>query len=336
VNALPDDTIAIREKLREVKTAQQQDYIKRFDAAVIGHLRQTIAPLMQWRVLEGPEDAYRFDLLVARAQTAKLKQSAEYDDYKDQIINQVTELPVNLSQVKAKIEWIDKAKNSAWWGGASVLDIETMRRELRGIMHCRNKPKIVKAPALQLDITDSEEESEKQVVRLEGLDLVEYRHRVQSVFRDLFDEAPALQKIKAGLPVQQEDLKDLIQKVMLRDPDLKVDDLLVHFPNKGQRLDIAIRQVIGLNAQVVNEHFTRFAQKYANLTSHQLRFLELLKRHIATYGTLELERLYEQPFTQIHSEGVDGVFQEEEQIGDLIHLIDEINRLAPAAAEAQE
>lgn len=336
VNALPDETIAIREKLREVKTAQQPGYIKPFDAAVVGHLRQTIAPLMQWRVLEGHEDAYRFDLLVARAQNAKLKQSSEFDDHKDQIINQVLELPINLSQVKAKIDWINKVKNAAWWGNATILDIEEMRRELRGIMHCRNKPKVTKAPALHLDITDSEEESEEQIVKLEGLDLAAYRQRVQSVFRDLFGEAPALQKIKAGLPVQQEDLRDLIQKVMLRDPELKVDDLLVHFPNKGQRLDLAIRQVIGLDAEVVNAHFTRFAQKYANLTSHQFRFLELLKRHIATYGTLELERLYEQPFTQIHSEGVDGVFTEDDQVGDLISLIDEINQLAAASAESTQ
>lgn len=336
VNALPDETIAIREKFREVKTAQQPGYIKRFDAAVIGHLRQTIAPLMQWRVLEGHEDAYRFDLLVGHAQHAFLKGSADYDDFKGEIVNQVVELPINLSQVAAKMEWIKEVKKTAWWANATVLTLEEMRRELRGIMHCRNKPKITKAPALHLDVTDTEEESAEQVVRLEGLDLAAYRQRVHSLFKDLFDQTPALQKIKAGLPVLPEDLEDLVQKVMLRDPELKVDDLLVHFPNNGQRLDLAIRQVIGLDAEAVNTHFTRFAHKYTNLTSHQLRFLELVKRHIATYGSLELERLYEQPFTQIHSEGVDGVFTEDAQVDDLINLIDEINRLAPAGSEENQ
>jgi type I restriction enzyme R subunit len=154
---------------------------------------------------------------------------------------------------------------------------------------------------------------------------------VESTLRNLLDEAPALQKIKAGLPVSQKELRDLITKVMLADPNLKVDDLLVHFPNKANRLDLAIRQIIGLDGEKVNAHFTRFVRKYPNLSSHQIRFLELIKRHIAQYGMLQFEKLYESPFTQIHSDGVDGVFTDEQQIGDLFKLIAEINELAPGA-----
>lgn len=331
VRALPDNTIAVRDKWRDVKTVQQDGAIKQFDAAIVGTLRQTIAPLMQWRDADGYEEAYRFDLLVAKLQRAVLAKSSEIENLQASLVEDVELLPINLGQVAAKMDWINKVKSSGFWANATVESLDEVRRELRGIMHCRNKPTVTRPRALELDITDGDEQSERQIVKLEGLDLAAYRIRVESVLKALFDEAPALQKIKAGQPVTDAELRQLIEKVMLREPDLKVDDLLVHFPNTGNRLDLAIRQVIGLDAHAVNAHFTRFVQKYPTLTSHQIRFLELIKKHIAQYGALQIEKLYESPFTQIHSQGVDGVFTNEQQIDDLLSLIGEMNQLAPAS-----
>jgi len=337
VNALPDETIAVREKWRQVKTAQQPGAIKQFDAAIKGLLRQEIAPLMQWRSLEGHEDAYRFDLLVARLEVARMKRTAQFDDFRGEVQEQVGQLPINLKQVAQKIEWVNKVKDSQFWDAATLGGLEEVRRELRGIMHCRQKPTILRPPALHLDVTDSGEESEQVAFKLEGLQLAAYRQRVEKVFNELFEEAPALRKIKEGRKPTEDELRDLTEKVLLRDPDLRVEDLLVHFPNKAQRLDLAIRQVIGLDGEAVNSHFTQFVQKYPGLSSHQIRFLELIKKHIANYGALELEKLYEAPFTQIHTEGVDGVFTSDDQVDDLINLIAQINSLAPQEiAESSE
>jgi type I restriction enzyme R subunit len=54
----------------------------------------------------------------------------------------------------------------------------------------------------------------------------------------------------------------------------------------------------------------------------QLRFLQLLQNHIAKYGSIEIERLYEAPFTTLSADGVDGIFAED-QINDLIAIIGE-------------
>jgi type I restriction enzyme R subunit len=329
VKALPERTIAVREKWRQVKTAQQDGIIQKFDAAIVGSLRQEIAPLMQWRDADGYEEAYRFDLLAAKLQRARLAKSAEAENFQATLVEEVALLPINLKQVGDKIAWIEKVKSPGFWANATVESVDEVRRELRNIMHCRNKPTVTKPRALELDITDGEEESERQIVKLDGLDLAAYRQRVEHVFKSLFEEAPALRKIKAGQAVTEAELRELIEKVMLREPDLKVDDLLVHFPNTANRLDLAIRQVIGLDGHAVNAHFTKFVQKYPTLTSHQIRFMELVKKHIAQYGALEIEKLYESPFTQVHSQGVDGVFTDEAQIDDLLTLIGEMNQLTP-------
>jgi type I restriction enzyme R subunit len=330
VRALPENSIGVREKWRQVKTAQQDGVIKKFGAGTVGMLRMEIAPLMQWRDLDGREDAYRFDLLVARLQESLLKGSGDFDDLRGDMQEQVGQLPVNLSQVAAKIDLINKVKSVEFWTSPTVPAVEEARRELRGIMHCRNKPKIIKTPPLEIDVTDTDEERKHQIVRLEGLDLAAYRHRVEDTLRELFEESPVLQKIRAGEAVDESEIAPLIERVMLRDPNLSAEELLVQFPNKSNRLDLAIRQIIGLDAEAVDRHFTRFVQKYPNLSSHQMRFLALIQKYIVNYGRLEIEKLYEEPFTQVHIEGVDGVFTDEQQVGDLLELIAEVNELALA------
>jgi hypothetical protein len=48
--------------------------------------------------------------------------------------------------------------------------LEEIRRELRGIMHCRNKPRVIQTLPLEIDVTDIDEQSKHEIVKLEGLD----------------------------------------------------------------------------------------------------------------------------------------------------------------------
>ena len=53
----------------------------------------------------------------------------------------------------------------------------------------------------------------------------------------------------------------------------------------------------------------------------QIQFLDMLQNHIAKYGAIELEKLYDPPFTIDHTDGIDGVFSDTE-IDDLIAIIE--------------
>ncbi|MBK7994114.1 MAG: hypothetical protein IPK14_12050 [Blastocatellia bacterium] len=48
-------------------------------------MARDIAPLMQWRNTRGHEEAYYFDLLIARLQNELLRKSAKFEDYKDEL-----------------------------------------------------------------------------------------------------------------------------------------------------------------------------------------------------------------------------------------------------------
>lgn len=319
---LPDDTISVKEKYKEVNTARDPQVIKQFDPATVAMLRQDIAPLMQWRSITGDSDAYKFDLLMCRMETELLQGTPRFEDFKAEFLNQLTQLSMHLNQVRAKAEVISKVRGAAFWNDVTVQEIEEVRTELRGIMKYRATGGSTPLPPKILDIAEHRElvEENEYKPRLEGLELAQYRNRVESVLRKLFDKNEVLQRIKAGEAVSDDDLRSLVSLVLTQEPDLDLSDLLEYYPETAGHLDLAIRSIIGLDPEAVKERFQAFVHKHTTMNSMQLRFMQMLQNHIAKYGSIEIERLYEEPFTSLSADGVDGIFGDDE-IDDLLEII---------------
>jgi type I restriction enzyme R subunit len=312
IAALPEKSIPIREKWKQIGSVKNKETLQRFDAATKATLEQDIAPLMQWTNISGHEEAHKFDRLITQMQVALIKGSSRFDDLKDDLINQVSSLPINLSQVKVKLPIIEKAKSAEFWDHITVRDLEELRNELRGVLQFRPKTGPNPTPPKVIDIAEDSSlvERKRHKVKLAGLDMVAYRNRVHHVLQDIIDENSTLQKIKAGQPVEPSELEALCSLVLTLDSSLDLHDLLDYFPETAGHLDQAIRSVIGMDAKTVHERFTQFVQEHPNLASHQIKFLDLLQNHIAKYGSIEVDRLYEPPFTLIHSDSLDGLFDE--------------------------
>jgi type I restriction enzyme R subunit len=319
---LPDNTISVKEKYKQVHTARNPEAIKQFAPATVAMLRQDIAPLMQWRSIEADADAYKFDLLMCRLETEHLRGSPRFEDFKADFLNQLTQLSMHLNQVRAKADTIVKVRGAAFWTSVNVAELESVRTELRGIMKYRATGGIPALPPKVLDVVDHKDliETQNYKPKLDGLNLAQYRNRVESVLRKLFDKNEILQRIKAGQPVSEEDLQSLVSLVLTQEPDLNLSDLVDYYPETAGHLDLAIRGIIGLDPQAVKQHFNAFVQKHTTLNSTQLRFMQMLQNHIAKYGSIEVERLYEEPFTALSASGVDGIFRED-QIDDLLEII---------------
>ncbi|MDY0166536.1 MAG: DEAD/DEAH box helicase family protein [Thermoguttaceae bacterium] len=337
VRALDDHTIAVRDKWREVKTLQQDGAIKQFDAATKSMLKTVIAPLMQWRNIAGHVPACQFDALCCRLQTGLLTGASGTENLRDELINRVVGLQVNLNPVRAKLPVIEKVKRGPFWTAPTVADLEQVRRELRGVIHYQGEggpggrprqPKVI-------DVTedDGQIETARYRPKLQGLELIEYRNRVQQVLTSLIDSTPALQKIKAGQPVSGEELDKVASLVLAQAPDLDLRDLLEYYPETAGNLAVAIRGIIGLDARAVTERFTAFARAH-KLNSTQLRFLDLLKNHIRDYGAIEVDQLYELPFTVLDKDGLDGVFPDGHVADELVALVESF-ATPPTAAPDQ-
>lgn len=323
IAALPNNSLPVKEKWREVHTVNQAETLQAFSPSTRTMLRGDIAPLMQWRNTDGVKAALEFDLIVVKLEIAKLKGSATFNDHRHTLLEVLSLLPVNANQVRSKWELIEKVRSATFWENFSIANLEHVRVELRGLIkliEVSSGPGIV--PRV-LDISEDKDKIayERHIPKLEGLQLAAYRRRVEELLLELIDENAVLQKIKAGSPVSADELEQLTALVLAQDAGVNLKDLKIHFPDLADNLDIAIRSIIGMDSHVVNSRFEDFVRRHPELTSKQIRFLSLLQHHIARFGTIEIERLYEPPFTTVDIQGIDGVFQSDEQINEILTII---------------
>ena len=314
IAALPMKTIAVRENWRQVESVKSADVLREFSAATRATLEQEVAPLMQWVEISRQEEAWRFDRLIARAQAELVRGASTFDDLRDQIVNIVSSLRINLSQVREKLSVIERVKSTEFWDDVTVHDLEQARQELRGIIQFRQQQDRAGADPKIVDVVEDESQIERRrhkvkLGALADIDLVAYRNRVTNLLQGIIDKSDTLQKIRRGEPVSPEDIEKLCSLVLVQEPGLDLHELAEYYPQAGG-LDQAIREVIGMDAHAVHARFSDFVQAHPNLASHLIKFLDLLQNHIAKYGSIEIAQLYEQPFTTLHSDGPDGLFEE--------------------------
>jgi type I restriction enzyme R subunit len=311
---LPRGSIPIKEKWPQVLSVSSSETIREYSAATKATLEQDIAPLMQWIDIAKWEEAYQFDRLIAQLQAELIRGGGKFEDLRDTVVNLIGTLRINLSQVKDKLSVIERVKSEEFWNEVSVSDLEEVRHQLRGIVQYRRKEEGGPREPVVIDVREDESQIErkKHKVRLEtleGLDMVAYRNRVNNVLQAIIDQSETLRKIRLGQPVTSNDLEDLCSLVLTQEPGLDLHNLMDYF-EQASSLDQAIREIIGMDAEAVRERFTAFVQAHPNLASHQIKFLDLLQNHIARFGSIKTDDLYEPPFTTLHSDSVDGLFDE--------------------------
>ena len=113
---------------------------------------------------------------------------------------------------------------------------------------------------------------------------------------------PTLQRIKAGKRVREEELEELARLVLQIDDKADVNDLADHDPETRRSLSTVFRGLIGPRRRGRRAGLHRLRAQAPAAVAQQIRFLHLLQNHIAQYGGIELERLYEPPFTTLHAE----------------------------------
>lgn len=156
---------------------------------------------------------------------------------------------------------------------------------------------------------------------IKSVDFKLYRKQVQGVLEPLFNSNPVLQKIRCGQPVADHELDELRKLVLVQNPNVDIKVLTDFYPEASAGLDKILRTLVGMDGEAVAERFTAFAAEH-RLSAVQMRFLDLLKNHIRTFGTIEMKQLFEQPFTSVNSQGVSGVFPDMAQVMALKSIVD--------------
>ena len=91
-------------------------------------------------------------------------------------------------------------------------------------------------------------------------------------------------------------------------------------------LGMFIRSLVGLDKEAAKQAFARFI-KGETVTPNQIEFVNLVVDYLTENGVMEPERLYESPFTDINSQGIEGVFPSA-SVDQIVGVLEEIRRHA--------
>ncbi|RVM95946.1 DEAD/DEAH box helicase family protein [Sinorhizobium meliloti] len=337
IEALPEESVSVRERWREKRAVSAPATLRAFGPATVAMLRQVIAPLMQWRDVRGLSDAYALDLLMARAQIAVLRKSADVADLKIELLDRLSALQMHLNPVREKAEVIKRVKSDGFWRAVTVADLEAVRKPLREIIHHRDRKGATPLPAKIIDLTEDTAgfRTNRRATSLKTVDMKAYQQIVEAELRKHFDTNPTLKKIRAGEAVSEADIQALVSLVLIQTPDASREVLEEFFAETALPLDFAIRSIVGLDPDAVSARFANFALRHPSLSAKQTRFLGLLQNHIARFGSVTLDRLYEQPFTVVDADGLDGIFEKPQEIDDLLDILSVFAPPAGAGADTQ-
>ena len=323
IEALPEESIAVREKWKEKRTLSQQGTLRIFAPATVARLRQEIAPLMQWRNIRGRSDAHALDLLIARMQNAVLRGSGQLVDLKIELMDRLAALQMHLNPVREKAEVIKRAKSDEFWNGVTVQALEEIRLPLHEIMHHRQHGGGRALPPKIVDITEDTSglQYNRRPASLKSVDMKAYKRIIEAELKKHFKTNPTLKKIRAGGSVSESDLEALVSLILTQSPNTSREVLAEFFSATAEPLQFEIRTIIGMDPNAVEAKFSDFARKHPKLTAKQTCFLALLQNHIARYGSITVERLYDAPFTVVDADGLDGVFEDENEVNDLLEIV---------------
>lgn len=185
------------------------------------------------------------------------------------------------------------------------------------MIHLRDKsvnpPPVDITPIIDIKEDADLFESEEVKTNIRTVDYEIYRREVEATLTPLFATNPTLQKIRAGEAITEQELNEL--NAMVHTSNSRVDLTLLKefFPDSAAGIDQLLRALIGLDRDAIEAKFSTFLQEHhIHLDSLQQRFISLLKSEICRSGSMTVERLYEAPFSQLHQDGIDGLFKDEQ------------------------
>lgn len=93
---------------------------------------------------------------------------------------------------------------------------------------------------------------------------------------------------------------------------------------KDLSLKLFIRQIVGLDRNAAKAAFAKYLEG-GNFNANQIHFVENIIDYLTQNGVMNPGLLYEPPFTDIHNEGLDGVFNDN-KADEIVALVRSFNQ----------
>jgi type I restriction enzyme, R subunit len=322
ISGMSLDNFLVRPHRRYVEKYSSGDAWKKLDADARHELIDHVAGLPS-AVADDDLAAKQFDLLVYRAELAVLRVDPGFQGFRKKIteIASLLEELGNVPMVAAEMALILEVQSDEFWQDVTLPMLETVRRRLRALV------KLIEHKKRPLVYSDFEDVAGAGVdITVPGItvgtDMDAFRRKAR-VFLRPHENHIAVLKLKRNEPLTPMDLKE-IERIFL---DAGVDQASLGTLQADGGLPRFVRSLVGLDREAAKRAFAEFSSG-RTLAADQLEFLDLIIDHLTARGVMDPKLLYESPFTDFDSKGVEGVFEQ----GDVVRLVQILREIEPRSA----
>ena len=297
------DNFVVRPQRRWVEAWAQPDAWKRPTPEQLAEVAAHLSGLPT-AVRDDDEDAKRFDALLLNTQLALLRSEpalARLQTKVQQVANALLE-KANIPVVREQLLLIEAVAGDEWWQDVTLTMLEQARRKLRSLI------KLIEKSSRKVVYTDFEDAiGETAEVDLplvaSAVDFDRFRAKAK-VFLRAHEDRLALHKLRRNQPLTAADLQEL--EALLHEAG-GTDGDIERARTLHTSLPVFVRSLVGLDREAAMAAFSTLIGA-GQASASQLQFIEEIVQHLTEHGAMPAARLYESPFTDIHAQGPDGVF----------------------------
>lgn len=276
-----------------------------------------------------PEDetAKRFDLLMLKLQLAVVTKDVSFVTLREQVkeIANRLEDKRTIPMVGDQFELILDLQQDEYWTDVTQPMLEDIRKRLRDLV------KFIDKKQRKLIFTDFED-SLGDIIEggysapPSAVNIVQYRKKVMNFLKE-HENHISLQKLKRNIPITASDISEL-ERILFESGAVGTKEDFEKAYGKQEQLGLFIRKMIGLDRQAAKRAFRDYLDRQ-NLTTNQIRFIDLIIDYLTQNGVMEAGLLYEAPFTDHSTMGLDGMFTDSEASG-IVSVLNSIYEAAVA------
>ncbi|MDB9494422.1 DEAD/DEAH box helicase family protein [Spirulina major CS-329] len=310
IASMEPNNFIVRRHLEAVETFRHRERWQHLSDQDHRILTETLAHLPHSLPREKPETR-RFDLLCLQIQLALQTQAANLIPLRDKVRDLLSNLETktNIPMVQAQLPLIEDALQERWWEDVTVPLVETLRLRLRDLIQFvdRTETAIVHTN-FQDELLDLSEATVP--IAQTGFSPHQYRKKVEAYIR-AHQNHVAIAKLRRNLSLTETDL-DALETILFTTEGLESKERFTEvYSTQAQNLKQFIRSLVGLDRSAAKAAFSHYLSNQT-LSANQIRFIEQIIDLLTQQGIMNPYQLYEPPFTDLHSDGLDGLFGDQD------------------------
>ncbi len=255
-----------------------------------------------------------FDLMALRMQLALVAgDQTTFEAGRKRVIEiaEMLEEKAAIPAVRARLDYLQRIQDQAFWVGMNLATLESMREQLRGLVPFidKNRRQVVYTD-FQDQVLGVRPESNSQMPAMTGQ---QYRKKVEDFLRGHMNHI-VIHRLRKNESLTPSDL-DSLERMITQIGDVDGTSLLSGLLAQSGSPSLAhfVRSMVGMDRAAAQATFATFLQD-RSLTPPQIRFVEMLIDQLTSRGVIEASALYEPPFSDIHAGGPDALFAGREDL----------------------